>query len=80
MDWIMVQSAERPETTDTTSSKAYNYVRKDIEEIEVEDLNGDTRTIYQYMEAKVPKSSWSMYQELEQAKADIDYLTMITEE
>ncbi|MCR4618776.1 MAG: hypothetical protein K5669_11415 [Lachnospiraceae bacterium] len=78
MEWYKVESASMPEEVDTTSSKRYNYVRKDIEECQREE-NGDTLTIYEYLECKVPKDSWSIYSELIQARADIDYLTMISE-
>ena len=37
-------------------------------------------TVYNYDELKVEKSSWALYLDLEQARADIDYLNMITEE
>lgn len=36
--------------------------------------------MWNYEEAKVNKEDWGMYLALEQARADIDYLTMITEE
>ncbi len=37
-------------------------------------------TVWNYQEAKIAKEDWGMYLALEQARADIDYLTMITEE
>lgn len=80
MEWKAAQSAERPEELDTTSSKVYNYARRNIEEAEVEDPSGTRMTVYNYEELKVEKSSWDFYIALEQAKADIDYLNMITEE
>lgn len=80
MEWKISQSAERPEEFDTTSSKIYNYARRNIEEVEIEDQSGGTMTVYNYEELKVAKESWPFYIGLEQAKADIDYLNMITEE
>lgn len=79
MVWYTVQSTIRPDVISTTTSKIYNYVRKNIREVEVEDQSGGTRRVFEYEEAKVPKESWSMYQDLEQAKADIDYLSMLVE-
>lgn len=75
MNWKIVQSTERPHEIDTTSSKVVNYVRRNIHTIEI-----DGEEIYEYEELEVGKDVWLLYQELEQAKADIDYLNMITED
>lgn len=80
MDWIYAQSTERPEEYDTTSSKQFNFVRRDITQGAIDDGQGGTMIVWNYLEAKIAKSEWAMYQALEQARADIDYLTMITEE
>lgn len=80
MEWINSQSAERPAEFDDTSSKIYNYARRNIEEATVEEPGGGTMTIFNYEELKVEKENWPLYIALEQAKADIDYLNMITEE
>ena len=48
--------------------------------VQIEDMDGQERTVYEYDELEVNKDSWPMYQELEQAKADIDFLNMITED
>ena len=74
MEWITSASAQRPEDIDTESSEVYNYVRKDIEEVEE-----DGFTSFVYKEAKIQKEDWGLYLDLAQAQADIDYLTMITE-
>jgi hypothetical protein len=79
MQWKPSQSAERPVEIDTTSSKVYNYARRNITEEVVEGPDG-AMTVYNYDELKVEKSSWALYLDLEQARADIDYLSMITEE
>lgn len=83
MNWITVQSTQRPPETDTTSSKAVNYVRRNIHMVEVPDMqDGEetTRTVYEYEELAVAKEAWPLYQQLEQAQADIDYLSMLTED
>lgn len=80
MTWKTAQSMERPQERDTTSSKAVNYVRRNIHTVQMEDLDGQTVTMYEYEELTVSKDSWLMYLELEQAKADIDFLTMLTED
>lgn len=74
-----MESAVRPVSESTEESKVYNYVRKNITEKEVEDEKGDKYTVFEYLEAKVAKSMWPVYKQLEQQQADIDYLTMITE-
>lgn len=74
MEWITSASAQRPEDIDTESSEVYNYVRKDIEEVEMDGLAS-----FVYKEAKIQKEDWGLYLDLAQAQADIDYLTMITE-
>ena len=75
MNWKIVQSTEKPQEIDTTSSKVVNYVRRNIHTIDI-----DGTEIYEYEELEVSKDVWLLYQELEQAKADIDYLNMITED
>ena len=79
MDWYTASSNTRPAATDTTSSKVFNYVRRNITEQTVTD-EGETRTAFVYEEAKIPKEDWGTYNELRQQRADIDYLLMITEE
>ena len=80
MEWKTAQSAERPEELDTTSSKVYNYARRNITEGTSEGSDGELIRVFNYEELKVEKANWPLYLELEQAKADIDYLNMITEE
>lgn len=60
-EWKVAESNKKPDIFDTTSSKKVNYVRKDIVEIEREDSDGNTYTIYQYKERKVNKTEWNMY-------------------
>ena len=79
MIWYKVESAQEPLKIDTESSHTYNFVHRNIEEEEREQ-DGKTMTMYVYEEAKIPKESWELYDELMQAKADIDYLNMLTED
>ncbi len=79
MDWYNAESLIEPARTDTASSTKYNYVRRNIQTVTLEE-EGETITKYVYEECKVSKDSWGMYQQLEQAQADIDYLNMITED
>lgn len=80
MEWNTVQSTKKPSDIDTTSSKTVNYVRRNINKIQIEDTDGKQRTLYEYEELVVDKNMWSMHLELEQARADIDYLNMLTED
>lgn len=79
MEWKKVESMNRPSEYDFTSSKRYNYIHRNIEEVEREH-DGETYKVFTYDEAKVVKDDWAVYQDLVQAQADIDYLTMITED
>lgn len=77
------QSSIYPELIDTTSSKTSVYLRKNI----VEKVNSDDSetTYYEYDEAKLTKKEYEQYlQELsildiEQMKADIDYLLIMAD-
>ena len=79
MQWYNSESMSEPLEIDTESSAVYNYVRRNIREV-TEIIEGEEITKYVYEECKIPNESWGMYQELVQQKADIDYLTMITED
>lgn len=61
MTWVNAQSTIRPETLDTTSSRKYNYVRKDITEEVVPQEEGDPITMYNYKELMVPKEDWDIF-------------------
>ena len=79
MNWYRSESAVMPLEIDTESSNTYNYVRRNVEEVEREE-NGETIKMYTYEESKVLKADWGLYLDLTQAQADIDYLNMITED
>ena len=79
MEWYNSESMSEPMEIDTESSAIYNYIRRNIHEVS-EKNEGETVIKYEYEECKILKESWGIYQELVQQKADIDYLTMITED
>lgn len=79
MDWIKAQSTNKPTVIDTTSSKTVNYKRRNIQSIEVSDSENVT-TMYEYEELAIPKDQWPLYLYVEQTKADVDFLTMMTED
>lgn len=78
MNWYKSESATMPVEIDTESSKVYNYVRQNIEEVERENADGETVTMYEYDECRIPKESWGLFLETEQNTANIDYIAMET--
>ena len=79
MEWKKVESMNRPSEYDFTSSKKYNYVRRNVKEVEREH-DGENYVAFEYEEAKVTKDDWNLFLDLRQAQADIDYLNMVTED
>lgn len=75
MNWYKAESTVMPPETDTTSSKVYNYVRRNITEKEVTN-NDTTITVYEYEEMKIPKDFWGVYLSMVQNAANIDYIAM----
>lgn len=73
MNWYKSESATYPLEVDTTSSKKYNYVRRNITEVVKEDV-----TYYEFEELKIAKEDWELYLENEQLRADLDYIAMET--
>lgn len=85
LNYVKSKSTEYPELIDTTSSKVVVYLRKNVVEKQVKDeITGDTRTIYEYDEAKLTKEEYKQYLEelsildIEQQRADIDYIAFMT--
>ena len=54
MNWYYSESMNRPSETDTTSSKVYNYVRRNIEEVTVD---GETKYTWEECIPKKPKNT-----------------------
>lgn len=78
MNWYKSESAIIPLEIDTESSKQYNYVRRDITEVQREQ-DGESITMYEYEECKIPKESWGLYLDTVQQRADIDYIATMTD-
>lgn len=71
------ESDTMPEEIDTTSSPTTVYLRKNIRTEEHTDPEtGETRTVYVYDEAKVPRKDYENYVQ-GKAQADIEYLYMM---
>lgn len=79
MTWYPVESTVLPEEQDLTSSSKYNFVRRDIVEVEREDEEGNPVTMYVYEEAKVLKEDWGLYIDTAQNTADIEYIAAMTD-
>lgn len=62
-EWKQVTGSARPELLDTNSSKEYNYIRKDVEEVEKE-MDDETYVSYTYLEKKIHKTEWEYYKSL----------------
>lgn len=79
MNWKTVFSTEMPEELDKTSSKIYNYVRRNITERTREDeMTGEEETYYEYEETAILKVDWELYEGISDNTANIDYLAMMT--
>lgn len=65
-----------PFELDTTSSKIYNYVRRNIEEEQREQSDGSTMTMYVFDELKIKKSDWELFQTVSDSQTrinDVEY-------
>ena len=60
--WYYVESKSYPALIDTTSSKKWVYVRRNIEEHEREDERGIKEIFYSFEEQKVPKDVWGIFE------------------
>lgn len=58
-------SEAQPPEFDTTSSKVYNYARKDFERVEETDpTTEETRKKWVFQEQKIKKEDWNFYQSI----------------
>lgn len=85
INYIKSESTIKPELVDTTSSKKYTYLRKDIIEIQkADEISNETTTLYEYQEAKLTKAEYQEYLaelsiiDIQQQRADIDYIAIMT--
>lgn len=88
-DWRVAYSDTRPSEVDTTSSPSTVYLRKNIKTVTVEDSMGDgeSRTMYEYLERTCTPEEYSVAQlssELVALKHDTEvidnYTAMLLEE
>ena len=60
--WYSGESSIYPALVDTTSSRKWVYVRRDIEEHERENEQGIKETFYTFEEQKVSKEVWGIFE------------------
>ena len=77
--WITSEATYEPDVIDTTTSRVYNYVRRNIREEEREDEEGNSYTVWVYEEMKIPKNEWELYKAVERNTANIDYIAMMSD-
>lgn len=76
--YTLSQSTVKPELIDSTSSKKYVYLRKDIIETQQDNI-----TFYEYQEAKLTHKEYEQYLkelsiiDIQQQRADIDYIALM---
>lgn len=85
MEWYKSESTVRPDEVDITSSKSTVYLRRNIKETYRTDEILDEEIIYyEYEETKITKEEYAEYLkglaviDIEQQRADIDYLAIMT--
>ena len=71
MNWNRTESAERPDELATKISKKYNYIRKNITEVQKEQPDGSTMTMYEYDELEVLKTDWELFETVSESATRI---------
>lgn len=71
MNWNRTESAERPDELATNISKKYNYIRKNITEVQKEQPDGSTMTMYEYDELEVLKTDWELFETVSESATRI---------
>ena len=78
--WYDGESSVYPQLVDTTSSKKWVYVRRNIEEHEREDEQGIKEIFYSFEETKIPKDVWVIFEkEADNSERIADVEEAITE-
>lgn len=78
LNYYASESDLMPEEIDVESSPTTVYFRKDIHtEERPDEMTGETRTVYVYQEAKIPRSEYNEYM-IGKTLADLEFLYMMT--
>ena len=77
MDWIKAETANdiKPEPIDDKSSKKVVFIRKDFQQAERTDIDGNTYMIWTFLSKEIPKEDWELYKTALQNTSDINDLT-----
>lgn len=85
MKWYKSESTERPDEVDVTLSRTTVYLRRNITEKQREnEVDGEIQRYFEYDESKMAKEEYAEYSkglsiiDIEQQRADIDYLAIMT--
>ena len=77
LNYYTSESNDAPAEVDTTASPTTVYLRKNIRtEGRTDQETGETRIVYVYDEAKVPRQEYDNYMQ-GKTQADIEYLYMM---
>ena len=79
MSWYKERSSDNthPAEVDETSSHFVVFVRKDFKEVEWTDPEtGETKTVWEWMETKIPKEDWEVYKQCLENTQDITDLQL----
>ena len=60
--WYMAESTVFPKLIDSSSSKKWVYVRRNVKKCERENEQGIKETFYSFEEQKVPKDVWGIFE------------------
>lgn len=69
--WHKSENTVRPLPIDTESSKIYNIITKNVEEVVYEDEEGQEQTKFVYDEAFIKKEDWDTYTALVRNESDV---------
>ena len=72
MNWKKAESRTAPEALDKKTSRAFNYVRRNIKEVERKDEDGTTYTMFEYEELVVPKADWELFETVTDSTGRLD--------
>lgn len=61
--WYMAESTVFPKLIDSSSSKKWVYVRRNVKKCERENEQGIKETFYSFEEQKVPKDVWGIFEQ-----------------
>ena len=77
-EWKTVRADTRPELIDTTTSQSCVYLRKDIKEVEVIDMDGTARKEFNYLEQELTPAEYAA-KVANDNSAKIDYIAMMAD-